>query len=50
VTDEFVRYAKPLIGSDWPSVPLVDGLLRFARLEPIFAEQTLCKYVPQAQR
>jgi len=50
VTDEFVRYAKPLIGSDWPSVPLVDGLLRFARFEPIFAEQTLRKYVPQAQR
>jgi len=50
VTDEFVKYAKPLIGSDWPSVPLVDGLLRFARLEPIFAEQTLRKYVPQAQR
>jgi len=50
VTDEFVKYAKPLIGSDWPSVPLVDGLLRFARFEPIFAEQTLRKYVPQAQR
>ena len=25
VSDDFVRYARPLIGDDWPSLPLVDG-------------------------
>ncbi len=37
VTDEFVRYARPLIGDHWPAVPLVDGRQRFARLRKIFA-------------
>lgn len=50
VTDDFVRYAKPLIGQDWPSIPLVDGLQRFARLQPIFAPQALPAYTPQASR
>ena len=35
VTDDFVAYARPLIGEDWPSVPLINGLQRFARLQPI---------------
>jgi 6-phosphofructokinase len=50
VTDEFVRYARPLIGENWPAIPLVDGRQRFARLERIFAPQALSAYVPQAQR
>ena len=50
VTDDFVRYARPLIGDDWPSVPLAGGLQRFARLKPIFAEKKLPSYVPQAYR
>ena len=50
VSDAFVRYARPLIGDDWPSVPLVDGLPRFARLEQRFADQLLPRYVPQAYR
>ncbi|MBN1813599.1 MAG: diphosphate--fructose-6-phosphate 1-phosphotransferase [Anaerolineae bacterium] len=50
VTDDFVRYAHPLIGEDWPSVPLVGSLQRFTRFEPIFAEQKLVEYVPQAYR
>jgi 6-phosphofructokinase len=50
VTDDFVRYARPLIGDDWPSVPLVNGLQRFARFEPTFAERRLPEYVPQAYR
>ena len=50
VTDDFLVYARPLIGNDWPSIPLVNGLQRFARLEPRFAAQTLPKYVPQAYR
>jgi 6-phosphofructokinase 1 len=50
VTDEFVRYARPLIGEDWVSVPLVNGIQRFARLQPVFAEKKLPAYVPQAHR
>ncbi|MEE8391509.1 MAG: diphosphate--fructose-6-phosphate 1-phosphotransferase [Anaerolineae bacterium] len=50
VTDDFVRYARPLIGDDWPSVPLVGGLQRFARFAPAFAEKKLPEYVPQAYR
>ena len=50
VTDDFLRYARPLIGEDWPSIPLVDGRQRFARLGPIFAPQTLPGYVPQNYR
>jgi len=50
VSDDFVRYARPLIGDDWPSVPLVNGLQRFTRFEAVFAEQRLAEYVPQAYR
>jgi 6-phosphofructokinase len=50
VTDDFVTYARPLIGEDWPSVPLVNGRQRFTHFKRIFAEQKLPKYVPQAQR
>jgi 6-phosphofructokinase len=50
VTDDFCAYARPLIGDGWPSIPLVDGRQRFARIEPIMAAQTLATYVPQAYR
>jgi 6-phosphofructokinase 1 len=50
VTDDFVHYARPLIGDSWPSIPMVDGRQRFARLRPIFAPQQLPGYIPQAQR
>jgi len=50
VTDEFVAYCRPLIGEDWPSVPLVDGRQRFARLKPLFAEKKLAPYQPQGYR
>ena len=50
VTDDFVRYARPLIGDDWPTIPLVNGLQRFARLQKIFAAQKLPAYTPQAHR
>ena len=50
VTEEFERYARPLIGDSWPTIPLVDGRQRFARLEPIFAEQKLEAYVPETDR
>ncbi len=50
VADDFVRYARPLIGEDWVSVPLIDGRMRFARLRRILAEKKLPEYVPQAHR
>ena len=50
VTDEFIAYARPLIGDNWPTIPLVNGLQRFARLERIMADQKLPAYVPQAYR
>ena len=50
VSDSFVRYARPLIGDNWPAIPLVDGRQRFARLERVFAPQRLPAYVPQAHR
>ncbi len=50
VTDDFVRYARPLIGDEWVSVPLVGGLQRFARLEPVFANVELPAYTPAAYR
>jgi 6-phosphofructokinase 1 len=50
VTDEFLAYVRPLIGEDWPSIPLVNGLQRFARLQPIYADKLLPGYTPQAYR
>jgi 6-phosphofructokinase len=50
VTDDFLRYAHPLIGYEWPAIPMVDGLQRFARLEHRFAPQVLPGYVPQNYR
>lgn len=50
VTDAFVRYARPLIGESWPTIPLIDGRQRFARLSPAFAAPKLAPYVPQAYR
>ena len=50
VTDEFVRYARPLVGDEMLTLPLIDGRQRLTRFEPIFAEKKLGKYVPQADR
>ena len=50
VTDEFVRYARPLIGEDWVSVPLVDGRPRFTRFKPIFATKKCKVYEPVSHR
>lgn len=48
VTDEFIRYARPLTGDDWVSVPVINGRQRFARFKKIFVEKKLAAYVPQA--
>jgi 6-phosphofructokinase 1 len=50
VTDDFVRYAKPLVGEDWASVPVVNGRQRFTRFKPIFADRKLPAYTLQALR
>ncbi len=48
VTDDFVRYAKPLIGEDWASVPVINGRQRFTQFKPIFAEKKLPAYTLEA--
>ncbi len=50
VTDDFVRYAKPLLGSDMLSLPVIDGRQRMTRFAPIYAPTKLPPYVPQADR
>ena len=50
VTDEFIKYAKPLIGDSWVDVPLEKGLQRFARFKLIFAGKKCKPYIPQAHR
>ncbi len=47
VTDEFMDYARPLIGSAWAPVPLEHGIQRFARLRPLFADKKCPAYVPE---
>lgn len=48
VTDDFLNYVRPLIGNDWPSVPLVNGIQRFTKFRPVFAEKKLKAYLPEA--
>ncbi len=48
VTDEFLAYVRPLIGEDWVSVPVINGIQRFTRFKKIFAEKKLPDYMPEA--
>lgn len=50
VTDDFLDYCQPLIGDDWVTIPIISGRLRLAQLKPLFANQKLPKYIPQADR
>lgn len=50
VTDDFIRYCKPLIGEGMVSLPMIDGRQRLTRFEPIYADKKLPDYVPQADR
>ena len=50
VTDDFLRYARPLIGEEWVRVPLEHGLPRFTRFRPVFAEKKCPPFLPQAYR
>jgi 6-phosphofructokinase 1 len=46
VTDDFIRYAAPLIGEEWPPVALEGGRQRFARLDLRFVDKRCREYVP----
>lgn len=48
VTDDFLRYAQPLMGTKWVRIPLEKGRQRFARLQRIFAEKKCPAYQPEA--
>ena len=48
VTDDFLAYARPLMGEDWPSVPVINGQQRFARFNPKFAQKELPSYELEA--
>lgn len=50
VTDDFIHYAMPLIGSGWPEIELENGLQRFTRFDIKFVDRKLPEYVPQRIR
>lgn len=50
VSDDFIDYVRPLIGEEMLTLPMVDGRQRMTRFQPLFAEQKLGNYVPQADR
>ena len=46
VTDDFVRYARPLIGDNWPPIGIENGRQIFARLNVKFIDRKLKNYTP----
>jgi 6-phosphofructokinase 1 len=50
VTDDFLRYAQPLVGEDMLTLPMIGGRQRMTRFQPLYAPQKLASYVPQADR
>jgi 6-phosphofructokinase len=50
VTDDFIRYAAPLIGDGDPEAPTENGLQRFARLDVKFVDKKCPKYLPMRFR
>ncbi len=50
VSNEFLRYATPLVGEEMVSLPIIDGRHRLTRFVPVFAEKKLAAYIPQADR
>ncbi|MDO5553408.1 MAG: diphosphate--fructose-6-phosphate 1-phosphotransferase [Planctomycetia bacterium] len=50
VSDDFIRYAKPLVGEDMLSLPMSNGRQRLTSFLPIMAEKKLADYQPQADR
>ncbi len=50
VTDEFIRYAMPLVGKEWVNIPLEKARPRFARLEMTLMDRKCKEYVPLLYR
>ena len=50
VTDDFIRYAQPLIGDGWPDVEIERGLQRFARLDIRLIDKKCPPYTPCGMR
>jgi 6-phosphofructokinase 1 len=50
VTDDFVRYARPLIGDGPPATRIEGGIQRFARLRAVAVPRKLPAYVPMNLR
>lgn len=50
VTDDFLRYARPLVGDEMVTLPMIDGRQRLARLQPNYVSKKLPSYIPQADR
>jgi len=50
VTDDFIRYAMPLVGEEWVKVPLENGRPRFSRLNIEFEQKKCREYIPLLYR
>ncbi len=50
VSDDFLKYLKPLVGEDMLTLPMLNGRQRVTQFKPIFAEKKLPDYTPQADR
>lgn len=50
VTDDFICYARPLIGDGNPEIPIENGVQRFARLKRVFVPKLLPEYMQQNMR
>ncbi len=50
VTDDFIRYAMPLVGETWVEIPLENGRPRFARLHTAFEPKKCSEYIPLLYR
>ena len=50
VTDDFVRYAQPLVGNEMVQLPMFQGRQRLTNFKPVYASATLPEYVLQALR
>ena len=46
VTDDFIRYARPLIGDGNPELRIENGLQRFARIKKVMIEKKLETFIP----
>ena len=50
VTDDFIKYAQPLIGNEWPAIPIENGIQKFAKFDINRVDRKLNQYIPQTLR